>query len=248
MDYEHWFYSMKKLYNALPAVDRWIIELQTKYRIDEMMFFADFSDIEIYREVDKLRRVTNYIIDTSCSPKEKDDTDFIILDFIYRKAAAAGKRDAFVIMTGDGHFAYAIRYLVQSGHETAVYGVKAATSRLLKEQATWYVELDGEEIVEQYFPYIMEYMWNLEHGYRRIQATFLKTAEMIAEKYTLDIDVVKQAIAVLKAKGCIYDKSERSMNHGKMISAMYVDWQSAEREGLLPDKPNHAAAARGTVR
>ena len=150
VDYEHWFYSMKKNYNVSPTLDTWVADLKKKYYIPEIYFFADYSDPDIYREVDKLRKISNYIIDTSCNPKNKNDTDFIMLDFLYQKAALLKRDETFILMTGDCHFTYVVMYLVRTGHPVGVYGVKNSVSQLLTEQASWYEIIDGENVADMY--------------------------------------------------------------------------------------------------
>ena len=56
VDYESWFYSMKNNYNVTPALDGWIAKMRKQYYIPEIYFFADYSDPEVYREIDKLRK------------------------------------------------------------------------------------------------------------------------------------------------------------------------------------------------
>ena len=91
---------MKKNYNISPTLDTWVADLKKKYYIPEIYFFADYSDPDIYREVDKLRKISNYIIDTSCNPKNKNDTDFIMLDFLYQKGSTVEERRNFYSVDG----------------------------------------------------------------------------------------------------------------------------------------------------
>lgn len=228
VDYEHWFYSMRNNYNVTPTLDHWVEKLRSQYYIPEMYFFADYSDPEIYREIHKLRKFSNYIIDTSCNPKRKNDSDFIILDCIYRKAAVLKRNETFILMTGDGHFTYAVMYLVQSGHPVGICGVKNATSRMLTDQATWYDVLDDEGVMNLYCQRILEYFSVKENGYFKIQHTFRKTSEMIAQRYSLDVEMVKNAMRKMKDEGYLETRREKSVSHGNDVEALYVDWKAVK--------------------
>lgn len=233
VDYEHWFYSMKKNYNVSPTLDTWVADLKKKYYIPEIYFFADYSDPDIYREVDKLRKISNYIIDTSCNPKNKNDTDFIMLDFLYQKAALLKRDETFILLTGDSHFTYVVMYLVRTGHPVGVYGVKNSVSQFLTEQASWYEIIDGENVADMYYKYILEYFKEKENGYFKIQHTFAKTSQLIAERYNLDINTVKTAIQQMKNDGYIDSYSEKSRNHNYNVDALYVNWNEAKNAGLI---------------
>lgn len=205
---------------------------EKKYYIPEVYFFADYSAHDIYREVDKLRKISNYIIDTSCNPKNQNDTDFIMLDFIYRKAAVSKKDDTFILMTGDGHFAYVVMYLVQTGHPVGVCGVKNSLSSLLTEQATWFETIGGEGVTEMYYKYILEYFRDKDNGYFKIQHTFAKTAEFVATRYKLDVNTVKTALEQMKNLGYIDSYTEKSRNHSYNVEALHVNWNEVRKAGL----------------
>ena len=81
VDFEHWFYSLKKLYHLKPDIVSWKKQLEEKYDIQDFMVFGDFSYPEIKAELPKIRRVTNTIIETeqSIGESKKDMTDFIML-------------------------------------------------------------------------------------------------------------------------------------------------------------------------
>ncbi len=235
VDYESWFYSMKNNYNVTPALDGWIAKMRKQYYIPEIYFFADYSDPEVYREIDKLRKYSNFIIDTSCNPKMKNDTDFIMLDCIYRKAAASAGNETFILMTGDGHFTYAVMYLVQSGHPVGICGVKNSTSRMLTDQATWYEILDGEGVMDVYRRRILEYFSVKDNGYFQLQHTFQKTSEMIAKRYDLDVNVVKNAMRKMKDDGYLESRKEKSASHGNDVEVFSVNWQAVKKDNLMPE-------------
>ena len=114
-----------------------------------------------------------------------------------------------------------------------VYSVKNSVSQLLTEQASWYEIIDGENVADMYYKYILEYFKEKENGYFKIQHTFAKTSQLIAERYNLDINTVKTAIQQMKNDGYIDSYSEKSRNHNYNVDALYVNWNEAKNAGLI---------------
>ena len=81
--------------------------------------------------------------------------------------------------------------------------------------------------------YILEYFKEKENGYFKIQHTFAKTSQLIAERYNLDINTVKTAIQQMKNDGYIDSYSEKSRNHNYNVDALYVNWNEAKNAGLI---------------
>ena len=44
VDFEHWYISLERLYSVKPDVKAWADELRSKYDIEEIAIFADFSN------------------------------------------------------------------------------------------------------------------------------------------------------------------------------------------------------------
>ena len=85
VDFEHWFISLDKLYHIKPKIKDWRDELAKKYELNDIIFFADFSNPSLRGEIQKIREITNFVVDTSNTGSffKKDFTDFILLDHIY---------------------------------------------------------------------------------------------------------------------------------------------------------------------
>ena len=65
VDYEHWYISLDKLFgNMRPDIKAWRDALSEKYEMEEMIFFADFSNPALRQEIPRIREVSNYIIET----------------------------------------------------------------------------------------------------------------------------------------------------------------------------------------
>ena len=88
VDFEHWYIGLERQYGVKPDLKGWKEELMTKYEVDEIAVFGDFSNIGLRGELDKIRDITQMVFDTKNSSEhyKKDFTDFILLDYIYQKA------------------------------------------------------------------------------------------------------------------------------------------------------------------
>lgn len=65
VDYEHWYISLDKLFgNMRPDIKAWRDALSEKYEMEEIIFFADFSNPALRQEIPRIREVSNYIIET----------------------------------------------------------------------------------------------------------------------------------------------------------------------------------------
>ena len=116
VDYEHWFFSLKTDYATKPDVQAWAKEIREQYRVERLLFFGDFVQPILHNEITRIRAVTNDIIETQFGlpgSHKKDMSDFVMLDYIYRAAADRHSHRTFILFTGDGHFAPAVRHLVQ---------------------------------------------------------------------------------------------------------------------------------------
>ena len=82
-----------------PNVQEWYDELTEEYNVKKLMFFGDFNGSAIEKELPKLEKITKNVVHTASTKDgvDKDFTDFIILDAIYREAAKKDSPDVFVI-------------------------------------------------------------------------------------------------------------------------------------------------------
>ena len=64
VDFEHWYISLERMYSVKPDVKAWAEELRESYDVEEIAIFADFSNPGLRGELEKIRNVTNFVIDT----------------------------------------------------------------------------------------------------------------------------------------------------------------------------------------
>lgn len=233
VDYEHWYYSLQKLYHLKPNPVSWRKELEETYHLENIMVFADFSHRGIREEIGKIRNITNAIIETqnSFAYHKKDMTDFIMLDYIYQYVAEHPKVGTFIIFTGDGHFQSVVKYLTQRlNRQVIVYGVKDAFSSQLKSVATRSVEVPVKgQMLREFYPMIVS---NLAYVSEKINIipTFQGTVKAVASKNNVSEELIHAALAEMLQKGLIYKQEQKiGLNNIKIIAA---DWDALVRVGL----------------
>ena len=195
VDYEHWYYGYNNLFSMKPNVEEWYDELKDEYDIKKIMFFGDFNGSSIEDELPRLEKITKNVQHTASNKDgvDKDFTDFIILDAIYREAAKNNSPEVFIIFTGDAHFNLAITYLREQKKKVIVYGVKKSLSNRIKSSANSYVEMPRTRQEQKYYyDAILKSLSILQN--RRKMATYSKTIENVANHNKVSRDRIKTAL------------------------------------------------------
>ncbi len=234
VDFEHWYISLYRLYGTKPDVKSWHNELNKQYDLQELVFFADFSNVSLRAELDKLRNETKMIIDTQ-NPSayyKKDFTDFIMLDYIYQSAMTEKKTDVFIIFTGDGHFSSVVRFLTgKCRKKVVIYGVTNALSSQLKSAATVTREVPTDtEIYKEYYKMIIDQM-NYLYVHRELadSATEQKILAEAARKNYIDPKHLSGAFRKLADDGYIYAAPGEPKSKVRLYKA---NWELLKRDGL----------------
>ena len=236
VDFEHWYISLERLYSVKPDVKAWADELRSKYDIEEIAIFADFSNPGLRGELEKIRDVTNMVIDTKNQSEhyKKDFTDFIMLDYIYQRAMTKKDIDTFIIFTGDGHFTSVVRFIInQCRRKVGIYGVTGATSSQLKASASWCCELPSDsEIYKTYYKLIVD-----NFNYLTVHREFIKNGspekitERVSRQNKIDRRSVKSALEQMIRDGYVY-KTTVPDEKGKKVSILKPNWELLRRDGL----------------
>ena len=89
VDYEHWYYGYRNKFQMKPNIEEWIEELNDEYDMKKIYVFGDFSRYNIGTDLDRVKGITKNVVHTASAKEgvDKDFTDVIILDAIYRNAA-----------------------------------------------------------------------------------------------------------------------------------------------------------------
>lgn len=233
VDYEHWYYGYRNNFQMKPNIEEWLEELEDEYEIGRLYIFGDFSKYNIGTDLDRLKKLTKNVIHTASEKDgvEKDFTDIIMLDAIYRSAADKKQEDVYVLFTGDAHFTKAVQYLKELEKKVVIYGVKYGFSNRLKSEATSYVEMPRQsQEKNHYIELILTSLNRLRHKPRTI-ATYGKTVKSVSDYNHVPYEKVKVALDnLLKQK---YILEEEEVGHrGQVISVLHVDWERLAADGM----------------
>ena len=234
VDYEHWFYGYHNNFHMRPNFEEWIQELKNEYDIDELHVFGDFSERQIGAELPELQRITNNNVTHTASDKlgvDKDFTDVIILDHIYRSAAKKKSADVYVLFTGDAHFTCVVDYLKELNKKVVLYGVKFGFSNALKSAATSYVEMPRQIQVKNHYNDLI--LASLDKLRRKPGKTpsYWKTIDSVAKYNRVPEDRVKKALDGLISQKYI-SQTTTTDARGEKISLLTVDWDKLSQDGI----------------
>ena len=179
----------------------------------------------------RLEKITKNVVHTASTKDgvDKDFTDFIILDAIYREAAKKNSPDVFIIFTGDAHFNLAIKYLRELKKKVIIYGVKHSLSNKLKSSANSYVEMPRSKQEQQYYyDAILNSLYIVKK--RRKMATYGKTIESVSAHSGVSKERIQAALNDLMNNK--YLNLEEIKYHGKKPKILTVDWERVEQDGL----------------
>jgi uncharacterized LabA/DUF88 family protein len=231
VDYETWSYGCTNQYFTEPDVSHWFNNLRDKGQIDDVMFFADFTHENIKDHTLKLRNISNSIIDCSKGIKEKDYTDFIMLDHIYQKLFRQPEIKQFVLFTGDSHFQSVVAFLRNFNEKkVGIYALEGSLNPLLAEAADWYVRIvpsDGryESIKQAIFKNLR---WAKDKNI--VVATFSKTVSVVTKNNPgFSEGEVTNVLSDLITKKVISQTETIVTNNGNTVKKLTID------ERLLTD-------------
>lgn len=235
VDYEHWVFSLKELYQRKPNIDTWFSDLKKRGHLLEVTFFGDFSDDGGMKdELANIRIFSNRIIETK-NPNEhhkKDFTDFIMLDNIYQKVFASPEIEQVVIFTGDGHFSSVASYLRNYCSKiVGVYGIDKAISKQLETVSDWCVRIPfvDEPCLDCRAAILKNLKYAEEHT---ISPTFLNTVRYVAEFYDFPEDLVTSELRLMLDEGVVQTFAERSRwDFTTMLNILKVNWELANASG-----------------
>lgn len=239
VDYESWFFGLFNSYSETPDVEPLIRDLKERGRLKDIYFFGDFSLPQLAAEKQKLRTVTNQIIDCGTEGAKKDFTDFIMLDQIYKVILQDTSADIqqYVLVTGDGHFHSVVAFLTTfMDRQVGIYAVKGTLSRQLRDCASWHVEIEPQDSLEQYQKALLG---NINHVLEKKDGTiptFSGTVQQTARHYRLNETRCRAALKRLISQGLVSQEKQRLPN-GDGITALVPHWNRVQEEGLQAVQP-----------
>ena len=242
VDYESWFWGLFNHHNRQkPDLEGFFDELKSRCKLDEIYFFGDFSKTEIQHEPSRIRKFTNNVIECKDENSEKNHTDFIMLNEIYKSHIQRKDVEQFVLVTGDGHFSSVISFLrTYQDKKVGVFGVQSTFSNRLKEFADWYVEIKPQagvthefESIEEierrrYVQMVLDSLHTAE--LKGIISTFSKTVPNCARFNSVGEDRIKETLSRLIRDG--YIEQKHVMVSGREVRSLCTNWNVLENEKI----------------
>lgn len=242
VDYEHWFYSMWTEFGVRPNIEEWMGFISGDHVMD-IRFYADFSKEEIYKDLPRVRSFNPTVLDTRSpnAKSEKDFTDFILLNDLYRLVLVRSDIEKVILVSGDGHFSPAVSFLRNScGLEVEVYGVRGCINTSQRLAASILHELPGT--LDYLLPCskdILSYINKVHAKASWYNFCFMPLAEQVAACYGYSLQIVKDALETLIRQGYMF-RDVRYVN-GKEKGILDVHWDAVARGGLTPPDVRYAS-------
>jgi len=236
VDFEHWCFALDNVFRMQPDIPKFYEDLTNEYDVKSIMFFGDFMNPALEKQMNEIRKVTNDIIDThNPDAFRKDYTDFIMLDYIYQCAAQNKKIDTYVLFTGDGHFSSVMHYLQNKlKKKVVIFGVRDSISKKLKSSADRVVEYPGLDAQRNiYYDMLVEnFRYISKNKQKNIYPTFLSTITTVARLHNVPEEDVREALQELIDKKIVY-KTEVVVNQGEnTVRVLRLDRSRAIDAGL----------------
>ncbi|MDR3207959.1 MAG: NYN domain-containing protein [Oscillospiraceae bacterium] len=224
IDYESLYYSLQNVFGAKPDLKELVADFRTIGKIAAIKVFGDFTKAGLEQERNRVRTITNFIIDCSyeTAAAKKDFTDFIMLDHIYQEVIQNEAIKQFVLVTGDGHFSSAATFLrMYMDRGVGVYSVAKTLSRQLRDCSTWVRVIDILDDTEE------EYMRKIAYSLKRAEdggkyATFMRTCEFVHQYHNGDQEICTRVLRKMIDEGLVISEPTTSFN-GQEIRRLYVN-------------------------
>lgn len=236
VDYEHWYYGYHNKVQMKPNVEEWLEELKQEYDVEKLYIFGDFSEPKIGTELEKLKELTSNVVHTASTKEgvDKDFTDIMILDTIYRSMAEKNNCTVYILFTGDAHFTKVAEYLKEKDKKVIIYGVRFAFSNALKSVATSYVEMPRQEQERSHYnDLILVSLDRLRKKNAGRKPSYWKTIESVASYNHVPKNRVRTALDGMisqKYIAVISKKTGRDHEHTQLL--LEVDWEQLRADGL----------------
>ncbi len=236
VDYEHWYYGYQNKVQMKPNIEEWLDELKQEFEVGKLYIFGDFSEPKIGTELEKLKTLTEHVVHTASTKEgvDKDFTDIIILDTIYRSVAEKEDASVYVLFTGDAHFTRVVEYLKEQNKKVVIYGVRFAFSNALKSAATSYVEMPRQEQERNHYnDLILISLDRLRKKDMKRKPSYWKTIESVASYNRVPKNRVKVALdGMISQKYIEVVQKKAGKNREITHLLLEVDWDRLQTDGM----------------
>jgi len=231
IDYEYLFFRFKQSFSAKPMLDEIVDDINSIATVSRFTIFGDFSKPELSYERNRIRTITNNIIDCAYSNESsvKDYTDFIMLDHIYQSLYHTDDVEQFIIITGDGHFSSVIAFIKRNRKKViGVYGLAGSLHRQLCDCSTWAKEIsvaEGDEL--EYQTYLLRNLHDAETKGKL--PTFGRTVDYTQGRYGGDRFLYERVLRNLIDEGYVVSSLCTSVE-GREFKMLSVNWERVREE------------------
>jgi hypothetical protein len=230
VDYDTWFWT-KHNNRYSNSIDGLFERIKKSGMIAHVAIYGDFSKDFIKDERSRLEvKYPRMVRDSAAhkdennTTKKKDLTDFYLLDDIYQTLFTNPTINQFILIAGDGHFHSALAHLkMYHQKEVGVYALKGTLSPLLKNTATWFVELEPE------FDFDFCSVFRLLHNNEKkgLYSYFSSVTSYLSN----NIENAANAVSYILNEGYAYQEHIQVPNFGER-KVIRVNWSKVEEDGL----------------
>lgn len=235
VDFEYMTISFRKRFGIDPDITGWYRELTARFVMDDVYFFADFTNQAMKRNISEIRKITNNVIDTqnTASHHKKDYTDFFILDAIYRTALDRGGASNIILFSGDGHFSAAARFLREKCDKHVIcYGIETTISGQLKSCVDECVEYPNYATLKRlYYPTLARTMQK-RLAETKQYLTKQNVLSQAGEETNINPTYLHDSLEEMILDGYVKEKEEW-ISSRKRTQMLSVDWDRLKQDEIL---------------
>ena len=237
VDYEYWYVALDRHYHTRPDLAAWKAALCEKYDLKDLIVYGNFANNSLRAELPSISGITGHIVETQIPfrSNKKDQTEFLLLNGIYQQALSDPSVEAFVLFSGDGHFASALEFLRDScGKTVDIYAVRDSYSRQLIAAATYSTlipeEVDWTAKCANMILTNLKYLEANAAGGKPIRPSFRATVDAVSRYRHLPKTDVEQTLCWMLDNG--YAEQYVEFLDEKDVRLIRVNWEKCTADGL----------------
>ena len=237
VDYEYWYVALDRHYHTRPNLSAWKAELCEKYDLKDLVVYGNFANNSLRAELPAIGEVAEHVVETQVPFRshKKDQTEFLLLNGIYQRALTDPSIEAYVLFSGDGHFAPALEFLRdECGKTIDVYAVRDSYSRQLIAAATVSTltpeEVDWTAKCANMILTNLKYLEANAIGDKPVRPSFRATVDAVSRYRHLPKADVEQTLCWMLDNG--YAEQYVEYLDEKDVRLIRVNWEKCSEAGL----------------
>lgn len=237
VDYEYWYVALDRHYHTRPDLAAWKAELCEKYDLKDLVVYGNFANNSLRAELPAISEIAEHIVETQIPFRthKKDQTEFLLLNGIYQRALTDPDVEAYVLFSGDGHFAPALEFLRDKcGKTVDIYAVRDSYSRQLIAAATLSTltpeEVDWTAKCANMILTNLKYLEANVIGDKPVRPSFRATVDAVSRYRHLPKADVEQTLCWMLDNG--YAEQYVEYLGEKDVRLIRVNWDKCSEAGL----------------